>query len=251
MWKGSSRAVRGRVASAREQLERHGSPLGVSVARALGRLTTDALQPRERRSLTQIGALAERLQTRDDLISTRFRGPGGLKRVGEVAKASKLPYDGATMFLLARETRPRLCLELGTNVGISASYQASAQQLNGVGRTVTLEGAPGRSSIATEVFAELGLDNVELRVGPLKETLDPTLEELGSFDWAFMDAHHKEKPTLEWFDRISTRVARPGLILVDDIGWSEGMASAWGRISARPDVSLAVALGRIGLCLFE
>jgi predicted O-methyltransferase YrrM len=237
--------------AAREQLERYGTSFAALLAAGLARLATAEFEPSEQRSLDQIEEFAQRLEARDDMIETRVSGPGGWRTVGEVTKASKNPHDAAMLFLLTRAAKPRLCLELGTNVGISASYQARAQKLNGAGRTVTLEGSPGRCSIAADTFAQLGLDNVELRVGRFEKTLDPALEELGSLDWAFIDGHHQELPTIKYFERISAHIDRPGLILVDDIRWSEGMVSAWNQITVRPDVSLAVDLGRMGLCLFE
>jgi predicted O-methyltransferase YrrM len=239
------------VDAGRQQLEQHGTLFAASLAGALARLAAGELGPDELRMLGQIDAHVVLLKGREDVIETSFAGSGGWRTVGEVTEASKNPHDCAMLFLLARASRPRLCLELGTNVGVSASYQASAQKLNGAGRTVTLEGSPGKSSIATDTFVQLGLDNVEMRVGRFENTLDATLEELGALDWAFIDGYHKELATIDFFDRISGRITRPGLILIDDIRWSEGMANAWNQIRVRPNVSVTVDLGRMGLCVFE
>jgi predicted O-methyltransferase YrrM len=239
------------VNEARERLDRHGSETAVLLAEALRRFAARELEPEEQRGLRAIAKLAARLKAREDIIDTSHSGTGRRRSVGDVAKASKGFYDGSMMFLLARAFRPRLCLELGTNVGISGAYQASAQRLNGGGRLVTLEGQPARAAIAESTFAELGLEDVEIRVGHFEQTLDPALTELDGLDWSFIDGHHFEEPTVDYYTRIAARIGRPGVILVDDIVWSEGMMRAWARIAPMPGISFAVELGRIGLCLLE
>jgi predicted O-methyltransferase YrrM len=215
------------------------------------RLAAGELEPEERQALDEIEDLADRLKAREDMIETDHTGTGSPKSVGEVARASKGASDGALLFMLVRGFRPQLCLELGTNVGVSGAYQASAQRLNGGGRLVTLEGAPAKAMIAERTFAELGLDHVEIRGGRFQRTLDPVLAELDGMDWSFIDGYHFEEPTIDFYSRIAARATRPCLILVDDIRWSDGMKNAWATISAKPDISVAVELGRIGLCLLE
>jgi predicted O-methyltransferase YrrM len=116
---------------------------------------------------------------------------------------------------------------------------------------LTLEGSPARASIAASTFEQLQIERVEIGVGRFQKTLDPTLAELSDFEWSFIDGYHFEEPTIDFLTRIAARISRPGVVLVDDIAWSEGMVRAWATIKAIAGVSLAVDLGRIGLCLLE
>jgi predicted O-methyltransferase YrrM len=51
------------------------------------------------------------------------------------------------LFKLVRTLQPATIVELGTCIGISAAYQAAAQQINHRGRIVTLEGSSTRAAL--------------------------------------------------------------------------------------------------------
>jgi hypothetical protein len=63
------------------------------------------------------------------------RGKVVTRTVGEVSKGASKPYFWSLLlFKLIRKFRPSICLELGTCLGISASFQAAALKLNGIGK---------------------------------------------------------------------------------------------------------------------
>lgn len=170
--------------------------------------------------------------------------------VAELCHASKDDFWGGMLFRLVREFRPRSALELGTNLGISASYQAAAMELNGTGHLVTLEGAPAVAQKARENLASLSLDNVTVVVGRFDEVLATICADYGPFDFVFIDGHHDEAATLRYFHEI-VAFAQPGAVLVfDDIEYSEGMRRAWTAIQEHDGVSVAVGLSKVGVCIF-
>ncbi len=168
--------------------------------------------------------------------------------LGEQTRVSSLPREWCRLlFQLVRSRRPVTCLELGTSVGISACYQASALELNGEGRLVTLEGAPEMARRARENVRELGLENVEFVIGRFQDTLTDVLTRLEPIDWAFVDGHHDEHATVDYCERIIPRMSAHGVLVLDDITWSAGMLRAWRKISCREEVALAVDLHQIGV----
>lgn len=235
--------------SSRDALREHGSPLALALADALDRHADGRLDETER-------SLAERIEmVRTELVgcNDQIDPPRYTDlTVGEATARSSVKRDkGLALCLMVRASRPTVCLELGTNVGISAAYQAGALALNGAGRLLSLEGSEGRAAVARSTFEGLGLDNVELRIGPFDDTFAPALEELGGLDYAFVDGNHQEEPTLAYFDAIAGRIRRPGSVVFDDILWSDGMMRAWEGICADGRASLAVPMDRFGLCLFD
>ena len=61
--------------------------------------------------------------------------------VGETCRNASKPYFWSLLlFKLIREFKPSRSIELGTCLGISGAYQASAQKINKRGRLITLEG---------------------------------------------------------------------------------------------------------------
>jgi predicted O-methyltransferase YrrM len=175
-----------------------------------------------------------------------------VETVGAVSPwASVWPTWGLFLMRLVRELRPRSCVELCTGYGLSGCYQAAGLELNGEGRLVTLEGAGARARIAEQGFASLGLEQVDVVVGPLRETLDAEARRAAPIDYAFVDAEHREGETLEHLDTLVPHLARQAVVVFDDIPWWEGMRRAWQRIGAHPAVAEAFALHRMGVCVVD
>jgi predicted O-methyltransferase YrrM len=114
---------------------------------------------------------------------------------------------------------------------------------------VTLEASRARLDVALEGLARLALTRVDGRHGRFQETLMPTLASLDVVDYAFVDGHHDEQATLDYWEQIAPRLADPAIVVFDDIAWSPGMASAWHTLTADSRVKLAVDLETVGFCL--
>ena len=110
--------------------------------------------------------------------------------VNVMARASKPPFWASILFKIVRGLAPKSCLELGTCVGISGSYQAQALSLNGEGALFTLEGSPDVAATAKETFECLGIDNVSVVTGPFHKTLQGVMERAQPIDYFFNDGHH-------------------------------------------------------------
>ncbi len=189
----------------------------------------------------------------------RFEDLGaGSRRSGErevksslgrlAARAGRRQEEGEFLLRLTRFCKPNRMLELGTHLGFSAMYQhLGAPQAN----FITVEGIPELAGIARENFDQLGM-NIELRVGSfdrvLKEELLPS-----SLDWdyIFLDGNHSYEATMRYFTQLLPRLSRGGLMLFDDIYWSEGMQRAWQEIISHPEVSVSIDLFRFGLCFIR
>jgi predicted O-methyltransferase YrrM len=228
------------------------------VAGVLERSRDEPRDPEEQDWVRRIEVRRRLLEARTDQISytdfgagaARVGGGGTVTRVvGEQTRVSSKSYRWCLfLFQLIRAFRPGSCLELGTSVGISASYQGAALSLNRQGSLVTLEGSPPLARIAQEGFEELGLTNVSVVTGPFEETLDGVLGDQAPIDFAFIDGNHVKEATIHYFEKVCA-VASPSAILIfDDIRWSDGMKAAWRSISNDARVDLAVDLGALGAC---
>jgi predicted O-methyltransferase YrrM len=166
--------------------------------------------------------------------------------IGEVCKvASKPPVWAEVLFRLVRARRPANCVEMGTCMGISASYIASALKLNGQGRLVTLEGAAAFAEVARANLSSLGLENATVHVGRFADTLPPTLRDLQPVEFLFVDGHHDRDATLDYFAQARPHLAGTSTVVFDDIEWSEGMREAWTQIQGAVG---GFKLGPFGLC---
>jgi predicted O-methyltransferase YrrM len=179
------------------------------------------------------------------------RGVQSAAKVADITEASKPRFWAIILFKLIRRLKPISCLELGTCVGISAAYQASALNFNGKGTVVTLEGSPEIANIAKETFGSLGISNVSVVTGPFHQILDDVLQASKPVDFVFNDGHHDHHAVIRYFDQVMPFLSDGGVIILDDISWSSGMKKAWSRIEEDERVSASIDLSSIGIALIK
>jgi predicted O-methyltransferase YrrM len=153
------------------------------------------------------------------------------------------PRKCEILFHLARHLKAKQILELGTSLGISTAYMASADSKSEVH---TLEGNPEIASRAKTVFQENALKNIRLITGPFKETLDDVLSDVPEFDLVFVDGHHAKEPTLLYVEKTMAKCHSNAVIVVDDIHWSKDMEEAWCILQKHPRVFLTIDIFYMG-----
>ena len=201
-------------------------------------------------SIVDYGAgKSDELRTQQDM----YAGKTAITTVGEVCRfGSKSPFWLFLLFNLVREFKPTVCIELGTCLGISASYQAAALSLNKAGKIVTIEGAKILAKYAKQNIETIGIENVRVVTGRFQDVLGEVLNESRPVDFAFIDGHHDEKATMIYFNKIIPFLANQGVVLVfDDISWSSGMKRAWKKIKGDDRVKISVDLRKVGICLMK
>jgi predicted O-methyltransferase YrrM len=225
------------------------------ILRAVELTLRGELEPEEREWVRRIERLRRRLRgSREPVTLTDFGAePPGLaavttQTVGERCLSSKSPLGALLLFCLVRELRPARCLELGTNLGVSAAYQAAALALNGGGELHTVEGTPMLAALSRSHLASLGLA-AEVHEGRFADVLPGLLGRTAPLDYVFIDGHHDGPATVGYFAQIHPSLGPGALVVFDDVAWSSGMAEAWRTIRADPRVRVSVSLGTMGLCL--
>ena len=171
--------------------------------------------------------------------------------ISKVAAASKPKFWATFLFLLVRKLKPNTCIELGSCVGISASYQATALSLNGNGTLTTLEGSNEIARLAKETIELLNLNNVNVITGPFHKTLDNVLESSQPIDFFFNDGHHDRDAVLRYFNLVMSYLSKSSIIVIDDISWSSGMREAWEKIESDKRVAISIDLQTIGIVIID
>lgn len=169
--------------------------------------------------------------------------------VANICKASKPAFWVGILFKLIRKLEPSSCVELGTCVGISASYQATALTLNGKGHLLTLEGSPEIAKISKETLGGLNLRNASVVIGPFHETLKAALESSKPIDFFFNDGHHDHDAVILYFNEALPNLSNEAVIVFDDISWSSGMRKAWVEIEDDERVTASIDLQTIGIAI--
>ena len=207
-------------------------------------------------SFDKIEQLRQRLlYSQKEIEVTDFgTGTSGKRTVAQIAARSlKSEKYGQLLFRLANHIRPNAVLELGTSLGISTAYLASAAPN---AKVTTIEGCPNISAEAKKNFESLGLKNIETVIGNFDTILSRTLvSELKTrdsrLDFVFFDGNHKKEPTLNYFNQCLSQANNDSLFIFDDIHWSDEMEEAWEEIKKDPKVTVTIDLFFIGLVFFR
>jgi predicted O-methyltransferase YrrM len=238
-----------------------------SMANVIDVVIKNSCSPEEKKWISKIEALRESLVSSSVKVTIKDFGAGSstdrltaeemnegrqvVKTIGDICKnVSKLYKWDLLLFKLIREFRPTVCLELGTALGFSAAYQAAAGKLNDQGKVITLEGSESLVILARENLASLGLKEVSIVLGRFQDTLNNVLIENTPLDFVFIDGHHDEHATIDYFKQIKPHLSDNAIIVFDDISWSPGMERAWKVIKKDTNIKASVDLTDLGICVY-
>lgn len=182
-------------------------------------------------------------------LGAGFKNEGGkvqAKSVATIARSSaRRRREGELLHRICRHYKPQRLLEFGTNLGISALYQYSAVPQS---KMLTMEGAPEIAAFAAKGFDILGL-KPEIITGEFGETLR-RFNNFADFrpDYVFIDGNHQYEATLNYATALIPNMEEGGILILDDIYWSQGMKKAWKEIKNHPDITLTIDLYTFGIC---
>lgn len=171
------------------------------------------------------------------------------RSVSSIAKSALKPKKfGQLFFRLAEYFKPDTIVELGTSLGLSTAYFASASTSTSV---YTFEGAKQVAQKAKENFKHLGLNNIQLIEGNFDHTLPSALNTIHKIDLAYVDGNHRKQPTLQYFEQLLEKSDENTVLIFDDIHWSREMEEAWDSIKQHKNVTTTIDLFFIGLVFFR
>lgn len=183
-------------------------------------------------------------------------GPGGSGEAVQVARdldwlqqiVSVPKYWGAFLHLCAKASQAKTILELGSCLGISGCYLASA---NSSVDFITIEGSKDLVPIAQSNLQQIA-GHAKVIPALFEDGLDRVLPAFRSgLDVVHIDGDHTEEKTLHYFRRLIPHLHTGSIVLFDDIYFSPGMLSAWEKLSRWEGASFAVNLGRFGMLIWE
>lgn len=168
------------------------------------------------------------------------------RSIAAIAMSSLKPKKySQLLFRLAQYFQPQHILELGTSLGITTTYLASACP---DAQVVTMEGADAVAAKALSNFEQLNLKHISLERGNFDNTLPTVLEtKMPLVDLAYIDGNHRFTPTCNYFEQIMQHGNQDTCIILDDIHWSTEMEQAWQYVQNHKAVTLTIDLFFIGL----
>lgn len=156
--------------------------------------------------------------------------------------------SGQLLFRLVSFLQPKVLLEMGTSLGLSAVYQAAAAQ---EARFLTIEGSPNIAQLAKKHLEGLKYRNIEPLQGSFDQILPELLPSLSQLDYVYLDGDHSCEPTLRYFEQCLPYLHDASAFVVADIYWSSDMMQAWSKLQKHPRVTFSVDFYDFGVLFFR
>ena len=174
-------------------------------------------------------------------------GDYGPRPAEGVARTGTAIFGGLQLKKIVESIGGGRVIELGTNTGLSGCYFLSS---NMPVELVTIEGSKKLCEIA-----EKNLINISNNFQVLNQMFDDALSDLinkkEEFDIGFVDGQHEKKATLFYAQELKKIVKPGGIIIFDDIYWSEDMNNGWNDLIKDKDFSATIDLGNRGICILD
>lgn len=176
-------------------------------------------------------------------------GKSGKRKVGDIAKKSlKSSSEAQLLFRLALHSKANTLLELGTSLGITTMYLARTCSQS---KIITIEGCPQTAAIATTLFKNARLNNIEQHTGSIDTVLPQILQNVNQLDFVYFDANHRQLPTWNYFTLCLAKKGPQSIFIFDDIHHSAEMEAVWKQICEHSEVRVSIDLFTMGIVLFN
>lgn len=150
-----------------------------------------------------------------------------MRSVSDLVKVSSVkPKFGKLLYRLVRYYKPATIIELGTSIGLSTIYLARG---NKNAQVITVEGNYNLCDFAKNSFKYNKIHNISVKNGMFDDLLDEISDQIIEPAFIFIDGSHSYKSTLRYFNYFAERISE-GIIVLDDIHWSNDMHKAWKEI---------------------
>lgn len=165
--------------------------------------------------------------------------------VSDVVKTSSITkFKGELLFRLVNWFKPNNIIELGTNLGLSAAYMASACRDTTL---ISIEGDKSLAYLASNNIKQLELSNVNIVLGTFEKELSQILLNQPGTELFYIDGNHNKNSTIEYTKKIIQNCKNKYLLIFDDIYWSKDMSDAWLEIQEFKEFNFVIDLYFWGL----
>jgi predicted O-methyltransferase YrrM len=144
---------------------------------------------------------------------------------------------------LAAKRRASTIVEFGTAFGVSGMYWLAGLKRNATGRLLTFEPNETWAGIARGNLAAIS-EKFDLVVGTFEDNIARMLKPGERIDIAFIDAIHTSEFVFRQFAILLPLMRPGGLVLFDDIDFSDDMASCWQKLARDPRIVASATVDR-------
>lgn len=171
------------------------------------------------------------------------------RRICDIAcNSCKNKKDAQLLFRIAISLNAKNILELGTSLGLTTAYLAKSDSR---AKIISLEGCPETANVARKNLEILNIRNARILTGNIDATLKPAIDNFESLDLVFIDANHRKKPTISYFETCLSKASPKSIFIIDDIYHSRQMNEAWKIVKRNPKVKVSIDMFHMGILIMD
>ncbi len=152
------------------------------------------------------------------------------------------------LYRLSNFLNAKTSLELGSSIGLNALYLAT---VNSSHKVVSIEGSAELAAFASKLAKDHHCSNLEIKHAKFDEILPTLLPQLQSIDLLYIDGNHTYEATMRYLQLALPYMSKTGVVVLDDIYWSQGMTKAWKEACELPQVTLSIDGFYFGMLFFR
>lgn len=173
----------------------------------------------------------------------------GKARLRDMVKSfSVSPSEGVFLQHLVDFVMPNEVIELGTSLGFSTMYLASA---NAKPVIHSVEGNNDSARLAIRHFQQTRHHNIKVYVSSFDDFLNSQACQALQPGMVYIDGNHTYSATLKYFNYFKKQIASGGSLVINDIYWSPEMYKAWCDITTSKDAIITIDLFNFGVVFFR
>ena len=191
----------------------------------------------------------EKIRMLDMGAGSKKQNKSNTRKVRNIVRLSSgKPKYHHLLYRMVSFNKPAVMLEAGTSLGLGTMALALG---NPEGKVYTIEGDPSSAALAEKLFTQNNIPNITLLTGSFRKMFPQVFARADHAGFVFLDGHHEEKATLEYFETLLPHLSDKSILVIDDIHWSQGMLRAWNTIRQHSAVSLTIDIFRMGFVFFN
>lgn len=171
------------------------------------------------------------------------------KKVSEISKQYTLPSKySQLLFRLVNHFMPPKVIEIGTSVGISTAYIASANSKSSI---ITIEKNKEIAEIAKQNFKQLRLKNIEQKTGSVDVIFSAIIANYQNLVFVCFDGNQFKQDALNYFYLCAEKANEESVFVFENMYLSPELKEAWNEIKNDNRVTVTLDLFFMGIVFFR
>lgn len=180
---------------------------------------------------------------------SKINASGKEQTINQLAKAKNISNKiGEFLFKTVHLYKPKTILTVGANLGIASLYQATP---NSKAKLVAIEPSVSIAQQTNTFFKQLGIQNIEIKAGNIREHLALSLKKMPVLDFIYFNDFWGKDTTFAYFETCLSSCNPNSVFVIRSPYDSAESIAFWEAAKTHKKVKLSIDLYDLGFLFFR